>query len=251
MVEYCVSKNYFSKLTLLSDDGRESDIYLVPDVYEEPMCIKEYSASFFLSNETEEVVEKLLYLDQHKEIFDNIVPSIIFYDIEEYQKGIKKIIGIGITYLANYISINEVTDKYKLAICLKNLINKLIQMTKTKIYPTDLNNSNILISEDLDVQIIDLDGHDCKVGVESIDNYKTICSSIRFRIITDLLLSKEEYNQAYKYPSFREGEKDILLNKGHDAKIVNIILNDDSNLEDMLAVLEELIPLFPQVKSII
>lgn len=251
MVEYCVSKKYFKTLTLFSSDGRESNIYLVPDAYEEPMCIKEYNNSFFLSNESEEVVEKLLYLDQHKGTFDNIVPSIIFYDIEEYRKGKKKIIGISIPYLANYIPINEVTNKSDLVICLKKLIEKLIKMTSVKIYPKDLNNSNILVSKHFDVQLIDLDGHDCKVGIENSNYYKDICSSIRYRILTDLLLTNEEYNQAYKYPSFREGEKAILLNKGYDPQVVDCLTHDDSSLEELLSALEELTPFFHQARIII
>lgn len=251
MLEYCISDNYFENLQLLSSDGRESNVYLVPTMYSVPMCIKRYGSSFWFDCSNDEALKKIFLLYQKLENSKNISPSIVFYDINEYKKGNKKLIAIGIPFLQDYISIdkvNNISDKF---ICIKNLTSLLIEFISLGIYPTDLNSSNIMVSSDLNIQLIDLDGNHCKVDPKNPnDYYIQIFNSMRYRILTEIMLNEEEYNAAYTYPSLREGQRTILKQKGYNTDIINIILEgqDEPKLDTILKVLNEIEPSFVETK---
>ncbi|MCX4365539.1 MAG: hypothetical protein OSJ70_07195 [Bacilli bacterium] len=247
MVEYCASSSYFAKLQLLSSEGRESNVYLDPDAYDIPTCVKEYSNSFWLDCSNDEAIKKMFSLDEKLKDSKNISPSIIFYDIDEYKKGNKKLVAIGLPYLQDYISIDKVTDISNKFLCFKNLVALLIDFASSGIYPTDLNSSNIMVSPEFNIQLIDLDGNHCKVDPDNPSYYyNQIFNSIRYRIITELLLNEEEYLAAYKYSSLKEGERTILKQKGYSSNIIDILLEDreDQSLDDLLESLKELEPLF-------
>lgn len=251
MLEYCISDSYFENLQLLSSDGRESNVYLVPTMYSVPMCIKRYGSSFWFDCSNDEALKKIFLLYQKLENSKNISPSIVFYDINEYKKGNKKLIAIGIPFLQDYISIdkvNNISDKF---ICIKNLTSLLIEFISLGIYPTDLNSSNIMVSSDLNIQLIDLDGNHCKVDPKNANGYYIqIFNSMRYRILTEIMLNEEEYNAAYTYPSLREGQRTILKQKGYNTDIINIILEDqdEPKLDTILKVLNEIEPSFVETK---
>lgn len=251
MLEYCISDSYFENLQLLSSDGRESNVYLVPTMYSVPMCIKRYGSSFWFDCSNDEALKKMFLLYQKLENSKNISPSIVFYDINEYKKGNKKLIAIGIPFLQDYISIdkvNNISDKF---ICIKNLTSLLIEFISLGIYPTDLNSSNIMVSSDLNIQLIDLDGNHCKVDPKNPnDYYIQIFNSMRYRILTEIMLNEEEYNAAYTYPSLREGQRTILKQKGYNTDTINIILEDqdEPKLDTILKVLNEIEPSFVETK---
>ena len=251
MLEYCISDSYFENLQLLSSDGRESDVYLVPTMYSVPMCIKRYGSSFWFDCSNDEALKKMFLLYQKLNNTKNISPSIVFYDVNEYKKGNKKLIAIGIPFLQDYISIdkvNSISDKF---ICIKNLTSLLVEFISLGIYPTDLNSSNIMVSSDLNIQLIDLDGNHCKVDPKNPSRYyMQIFNSMRYRILTDLMLNEKEYNAAYTYPSLREGQRTILKQKGYNTDIINIVLEgqDEPRLDILLKVLNEIEPLFVEPK---
>lgn len=250
MKEYCISKNYFSKLKSFSF-GMEADVYLEMNTYDIPVCIKEYNDSFWLSNSNNEVLEKVLLLNEKLKSIGNISPCIVFYDIDEYKKGNKKLIAIGIPFLENYISIDKVENFSDKILCLKNLVILLMKFISLNIYPTDLNSSNIMISSNFDVQLIDLDGYDCKVNPQNpIACYQRIFNAIQYRILTELMLNEEEYNAAYKYSSLKEGLKSSLIQKGFDTNIIAIILDEpkEPKLDLLLEVLDTIEPLFIENK---
>ena len=251
MLEYCISDNYFENLQLLSSDGRESNVYLVPTMYSVPMCIKRYGSSFWFDCSNDEALKKMFLLYQKLENSKNISPSIVFYVVNEYKKGNKNLIAIGIPFLQDYISIdkvNNISDKF---ICIKNLTSLLIEFISLGIYPTDLNSSNIMVSSDLNIQLIDLDGNHCKVDPKNPNGYYIqIFNSMRYRILTEIMLNEEEYNAAYTYPSLREGQRTILKQKGYNTDIINIILEgqDEPKLDTILKVLNEIEPSFVETK---
>lgn len=243
MIEYCVDGNYFEKLQLLSSAGRESNVYLDLFTYNMPMCIKKYKSSFWYDCSNDEALKKMFLLQEKLAGLKNIFPSIVFYDINEYKRGNKKLLAIGIPYLQNYISIDKVNDISSRFICIRNLLILLEEFISLGIYPTDLNNSNIMVTSDLNVQLIDLDGNQCKVDSKTPCKYhQQIFNSIRYRILTDLMLNDEEYNAAYKYSSLNEGLRTILKQKGFSTDIINIVLESqgDSKLDTLLKVLNEI-----------
>lgn len=249
MQEYCISDNYFERLQLLSSDGRESNVYLVPTGYSVPMCIKKYGDSFWFDCSNDEALKKMFLLYQKLEGSKNVSPSIVFYDIDEYKKENKKLIAIGIPFLQDYISIDKVNDIGNKFICIRNLVSLLIEFISLGIYPTDLNSSNIMVSSDLNIQLIDLDGNHCKVDPKNPnDYYMQIFNSTRYRILTELMLNEEEYDATYTYPSLREGQRTILKQKGYNTDTINIILEgqDEPKLDSMLEVLNEIEPLFAE-----
>ncbi|UKI57539.1 MAG: hypothetical protein L6V81_09545 [Clostridium sp.] len=108
-----------------------------------------------------------------------------------------------------------------------------------------------MVSPDLNVQLIDLDGEQCKVNPENPnEHYKQIFDSMRYRILADLMLSEEEYNAAYKFSSLREGQKIILRQKGYSPKTIDVILEskEEPKLETILEVLDEVEPFFSKSK---
>lgn len=136
-------------------------------------------------------------------------------------------------------------------ICIRNLVSLLIEFISLGIYPTDLNSSNIMVSSDLNIQLIDLDGNHCKVDPKNPSGYyMQIFNSIRYRILTELMLNEEEYNAAYTYPSLREGQRTILKQKGYSTDTINIILEgqDEPKLDSMLELLNEIEPLFAKTQ---
>lgn len=251
MIEYCISKNYFQNLKIISSNGRESTTYFVPNGFGIPVCIKEYANPFLHTNSNDEVIKKLFLLHQKLVKSKNIAPSIIFYDLEEYQHGKKKLIATATPFLQDYVSIEKVSDISDIFICIRNLTTLLMELTSLSIFPTDLNNSNIMVSPDLNVQLIDLDGEQCKVNPENPNEYyKQIFDSMRYRILADLMLSEEEYNAAYKFSSLREGQKIILRQKGYSPKTIDVILEskEEPKLETILEVLDEVEPFFSKSK---
>ncbi len=200
MEEYCISDNYFKNLQLLSANGRESNIYLVPNTYSIPICIKKYNSSFWFACSNDEVLNKVFLLYQRLKNTKNVSPCIVFYDVNEYTKGNKKLIAIGIPFLQGYISIDNVNDVSNKFICIKNLITLLMDFVSLGIYPTDLNSSNIMVSPDFNIQLIDLDGNHCKVDPKNASSYyKQIFNSMQYRILRDLMLNDDEYNAAFKH----------------------------------------------------
>ena len=125
MIEQCISNNYFENLQLLSSEGRESNIYLVPNTYGIPMCIKKYDSSFWSDCSNDEALKKIFLLYEKLENTKNISPCLVFYDISEYRKGNKKLIAIGIPFLQGYISIDNVNDINNKFICIRNLATLL------------------------------------------------------------------------------------------------------------------------------
>lgn len=252
MTEYCVDGNYFENLQLLSSTGRESNVYLDLFTYNMPMCIKKYKSSFWYDCSNDETLKKMFLLQEKLAGFENISPSIVFYDINEYKKGNKKLLAIGIPYLQNYISIDKVDDISSRFICIRNLLILLEKFISLGIYPTDLNNSNIMVSSDLNVQLIDLDGNQCKVDSKTPGKYyRQIFNSIQYMILTDLMLNDEEYNAAHKYSSLNEGLRAILKQKGFNTDIINIVLEnqEESKLDILLKVLNEIEPFYVETKD--
>ena len=247
MLEYCISNNYFEKLQLLSQEGRESTVYLAPTMYNVPICIKKYNSSFWIDCSNDEMLKKIFLLHQKLKNSKNISPIIAFYDTDEYKKGNKRLVALGIPFLQDYISIDKISDVSDKFICIRKLVSLLIELISLDIYPTDLNNSNIMVSSDLDIQLIDLDGNHCKVNPKnSSDCYKQIFDSIRYRILTDLMLNEEEYQASYNYSSLGERKRNILKQKGYSSDIISIILDDQDNLklDTILEVLNEISPFF-------
>lgn len=191
----------------------------------------------------------LLY--QKLENTKNISPCIVYYDVDEYTKGNKKLIAIGLPFLQEYISIDKVSSTNDKFIYIRKLTILLMKLVSLNIYPTDLNDSNIMVSSDFDVQLIDLDGNHCKVDPKNPSSYyQQIFNSVRYRILTDLMLTVDEYNAAYKYPSLKEGKRTLLMQKGYDTNVINIILEDqeDPKLEALLEVLNSIEPFFTESK---
>lgn len=252
MTEYCVDGNYFENLQLLSSTGRESNVYLDLFTYNMPMCIKKYKSSFWYDCSNDEALKKMFLLQEKLAGFKNISPSIVFYDINEYKRGNKRLLAIGIPYLQNYISIDKIDDISSRFICIRNLLILLEKFISLGIYPTDLNNSNIMVSSDLNVQLIDLDGNQCKVNSKTPGKYyRQIFNSIRYRILTDLMVNDEEYNAAHKYSSLNEGLRAILKQKGFNADIINVVLEsqEESKLDILLKVLNEIEPFYVETKD--
>ena len=252
MTEYCVDGNYFENLQLLSSTGRESNVYLDLFTYNMPMCIKKYKSSFWYDCSNDEALKKMFLLQEKLADFKNISPSIVFYDINEYKRGNKRLLAIGIPYLQNYISIDKIDDISSRFICIRNLLILLEKFISLGIYPTDLNNSNIMVSSDLNVQLIDLDGNQCKVNSKTPGKYyRQIFNSIRYRILTDLMVNDEEYNAAHKYSSLNEGLRAILKQKGFNADIINVVLEsqEESKLDILLKVLNEIEPFYVETKD--
>lgn len=252
MTEYCVDGNYFENLQLLSSTGRESNVYLDLFTYNMPMCIKKYKSSFWYDCSNDEALKKMFLLQEKLSGFKNISPSIVFYDINEYKRGNKRLLAIGIPYLQNYISIDKIDDISSRFICIRNLLILLEKFISLGIYPTDLNNSNIMVSSDLNVQLIDLDGNQCKVNSKTPGKYyRQIFNSIRYRILTDLMVNDEEYNAAHKYSSLNEGLRAILKQKGFNADIINVVLEsqEESKLDILLKVLNEIEPFYVETKD--
>lgn len=252
MQEYFVEETLFENLELLSSNGSESRIYLAQNGYNIPLCIKKYRTNFWLHNNSKTLLKKLVYLSKKLKSTGIIYPNLVFYDSIKYAKGDIKIMAIGLPYLKGYKHITEIEDFEKKCICLKKLISLLIYLTSQNIYPTDLNDSNILVSDTLDVELIDLDGYGCKVGNKnSTKYYREIYHAIKNKILLDLILNKEESNLVKTNMVSNESLKSILEIKGLDERTIDILLNntDEVDLNTLLELLNTINPQFKEEKT--
>lgn len=252
MQEYFVEETLFENLELLSSNGSESRIYLAQNGYSIPLCIKKYRANFWLHNSSKTLLKKLVYLSKKLNSKGIVYPNIVFYDSIEYAKGNMKIMAIGIPYLKGYKHINKIESFEKKCVCLKKLIALLIYLTSQNIYPTDLNDSNILVSETLDVELIDLDGYSCKVGSKnSIKYYREIYDAIKIKILIHLILTKEECDLIKTNTFSNENLKPILEIKGLDERTIDILLSstDEVDLNTLLELLNTINPQFQEEKT--
>jgi len=226
--------NFISSLKVLSEEGRESTIYFSPndsDIY------KIYYDSIF-KKPTKEKIKKLS--ERQKKISRTILPKGILSIYTN--EGEQVLIGTIMKYFEDYVSIDEL-DEFQ-DIDMKNifvsLVRSLKELTDNNIYPTDLNNKNILVNPNtLDLQIIDLDGEHCVVSdKEEPKMLKEIYSMLLYRIFS----YKQEHSPQIDL-SVRKYGYNSLSEFGYSDDLIQMLKGKESiTYEKLLDVIDKLYP---------
>lgn len=167
-----VPKSYFDDLKVLSKFSRESIVYLSED---NSHIYKIYKNSSFEKPKKEKIYQ---LCQKQSNIKRTILPDGLLFTYHE--NGIKEFIGISLCYFDNYITINNLDADKRIFL---NLLLAIKELTDNYIYPTDLNDGNILVSPSYDIQLIDLDGAYCIVSnQEENEQLKKILHSLLYRI---------------------------------------------------------------------
>lgn len=232
MKSMIIPKSYLDCLSVISTEGRESIIYLSEDGNE---IFKIYSNSSFEKPTKEKIYE--LYQRQSK-IFKTILPNGLLFTYTE-QNG-KEFIGITMKYFKNYVSIDmlDKLDNVDMNSVLITLINNIKELTDNNIYPTDLNDKNILVlPETSDVQIIDLDGDHCVISDKSEpEKMLKIYEMLLYRIYSPIRENSPEIDMAIRKYGY-----DILLTYGYSDELVKLLKKEEQiSYEKLVDIVNEL-----------
>lgn len=222
-----VYQGFFENLKVLTKSGRESIIYISDD-YDN--IYKVYKNSSFEKPSPEKIYQ---LFKKREHISKNILPDCLLFAFNE--QGEKEFIGISMKYLKNYYTLDEINrmDEVDFKIIFLNLINSLKELTDNHVYPTDLNDKNILVSADFDVQIIDLDGEHCIISdKEEIDKLNVIFDRLLYHIYFHLMETSPEVYQNVRLNGYR-----ILNQYEYDDEFIKMLEKEEPiNYEKLINV---------------
>lgn len=178
---------------------------------------------YFKRNSTSMMHLIILNLRQ-KEIKNTIFPDAVLIDEEG-------LVGCSIKHFKDYVPINikkDKSNKEKLSI-LKNTLNKLKELTDNYIYPTDINSEGI-ITNDIDVQIIDLDTYSTKISDKKDDETLKFVLTLYKNIIFELMFLDFDLFEIYEHFDSYLENKNINKQLINDLKKQNINYNSIYNL---------------------
>lgn len=212
-----VYQGFFDNLNVLTKSGRESIIY-ISDNYDS--IYKVYKDSSFVKPSPEKIYQLFKKRDH---ISKTILPDCLLFAFNE--RGKKELAGISMKYLKDYYTLDEINkmDEVDFKTIFLNLINNIKELTDNYIYPTDLNDKNILVSPDFDVQIIDLDGEYCTVSdKEEIDKLNVIFDRLLYHIYFYLMKSSPEVYQNVRLNGYK-----ILNQYGYDDELIKMLEKEE------------------------
>lgn len=228
-----IPRNYLNNLLVLSKSGRESTVYLSEDSKE---VFKIYSNSSFAKPTKEKIYE--LYSRQGN-ISNTILPSGLVFTYNDQNE--KEFIGIILKYFNNYVSIDTLNESdIDMNVVLTNLVNSIKELTENNIYPTDLNNKNILVlPETLHVQLIDLDGDHCIVSNKlETEKLNDIYGMLLYHIYSPIREKSQEIDMA-----IRKFGYEALLTYGYSSELVRLLNKEEKiSFDKLINIIDELYP---------
>lgn len=205
--------SYLEGLHVLSNDGRESIVYLSEN---DERIYKIYRQSGFEKPTPEKIFN--LYSRQ-KNILKTLLPDGLLFTYNSENE--REFIGIAMKNFKDYISIDKAcgNEKVDMKTVFKNLISAIEELTNNNVYPTDLNDKNILVNPDsFDVQIIDLDGEHCLVSDKNEPYKLKIIQEALFYRIYSTILDNPEIDKAVRKQGY-----DILSYYGYSDELIKMI----------------------------
>lgn len=229
-----IPQSYLNTLNVLNKSGRESIIYLSEDgenVY------KIYSDSGFVKPTPEKIYK--LY-ERQESITHTSLPHGLLFTYNE--QGEKVFLGIVMKYFKDHLSIDTITtvENVDMNSIYLNFVRSLKELTDNFIYPTDLNNKNILVEPaTLEVQIIDLDGEQCTISdQEEKELMDKIFNKLLFHVYSPIIERNPELDI-----EIRKYGYDILSTYGYSDTLIKMLKKEeDISYEKIVDVINELYP---------
>lgn len=209
--------SYLEQLQILSKSGRESIVYLSESG---DQVYKIYKQSGFKKPTKEKIFN--LYSRQ-KNILKTHLPNGLLFTYTP-ENG-KEFIGIIIKNFKDYVSIDMLigNEKIDMRSVFFNLISALEELTNNNVYPTDLNDKNILVNPNtLDIQILDLDGEHCLVSnKDEPDKLKNILKRLFYHVYSTIL-DNSEIDKAIRNHGY-----DVLSYYGYSNELIKMIKGEE------------------------
>ncbi len=178
----------------------------------------------YFKRNTSNMMHLILLKLRQKEVKNTIFPEPVLINDE-------RLVGCSIKYFKDYVPINNKKDKFnkEKLIILKNALSKLKELTDNYIYPTDINSDGI-ITNGIDVQIVDLDTYSTKISDKKDDESLKFVLTLYKNIIFELMFLDFDLFTVYEYFDSYLESKNISKSIIKDLKKQNINYNSIFNL---------------------
>jgi len=220
--------SYLEQLQILSNSGRESIVYLSESG---DQVYKVYKQSGFKKPTKEKIFN--LYSKQ-KNILKTHLPNGLLFTYTP-ENG-REFIGIIMKNFKDYIFIDMLigNEKIDMKSVFLNLISTIEELTNNNVYPTDLNDKNILVDPNtLDIQILDLDGEHCLVSdKDEPDKLKNIQEMLFYHVYSTIL-DNSEIDKAVRKHGYN-----VLSYYGYSDELIKMIKRQE-------------IPTYPKIVNVV